>query len=67
MGFPILCEVVREERKDMDLLRTALECLTNAFTTPSHGTAAQAQVSKRSDEPVVCPPTFEASGALNLY
>ncbi len=45
MGFPILCEVVREERKNLELLRTALECLTNAFTTPSHGTAAQAQAS----------------------
>ena len=43
MGFPTLCEVVREERKDVDMLRTALECLTSAFTTHARGSAAQVQ------------------------
>lgn len=41
MGFPILCEVIREERKDLDMLRTALECLTNAFTSPAASVQAQ--------------------------
>ena len=41
MGFPILCEVIREERKDLDVLRTALECLTNAFTSPAASVQAQ--------------------------
>lgn len=27
MGYPILCEVVREEREDLDMLHGALECL----------------------------------------
>lgn len=44
MGFPILCEVVREEHKDVELLRTALECLANAFTAPAHGSGMQQQV-----------------------
>ena len=34
MGFPILCEVVREEREDLDMLRGALECLVLAL---AHG------------------------------
>lgn len=41
MGFPILCEVIREERKDLDMLRTALECLTNAFTSPAASSQVQ--------------------------
>jgi hypothetical protein len=44
MGFPILCEVVREERKDVELVRAALDCLTNAFTAPAHAASTQSQV-----------------------
>lgn len=43
MGFPILCEVVREERRDVELVRAALDCLTNAFTAPAHAASAQSQ------------------------
>lgn len=34
MGFPTLCEVVREEREDLEMLRGALECLVLAL---AHG------------------------------
>ena len=34
MGFPTLCEVVREEREDLEMLRGALETLVLAL---AHG------------------------------
>jgi hypothetical protein len=37
MGLPTLCEVVREERDDLEMLRGALECL--CLSVPASGEA----------------------------
>ena len=44
MGLPILCEVVREERDDLEMLRGALECLCLAVPASSAGDPRRPQV-----------------------
>ncbi len=43
MGLPILCEVVREERDDLEMLRGALECLCLAVPAASGGNPQRPQ------------------------
>ena len=51
MGLPILCEVVREERDELEMLRGALECLCLAVPAASGGNPQRPQVKKAPADP----------------
>jgi hypothetical protein len=53
MGFPVLGEVLREERDDVEMVVGALECLTNALAQPAEprgGPESQVPLAPRAAE-----------------
>lgn len=43
-GLPVLCNIVKEEREDTDMLRAALECLTIAIGNPTQQSESSGKV-----------------------
>ena len=52
MGFPTLCEVVRDEREDLEMLRGALEVLVLAL---AHGQPPHVNPARPQARPGLCP------------
>ena len=40
-GLPVLCDIVRNEQKDIDMLQLALECLVLALSQTGRGSPSQ--------------------------
>ena len=40
-GLPVLCDIVRNEQKDIDMLQLALECLVLALSQTVQGSPSQ--------------------------
>ena len=50
-GLPVLCNIVKEEREDTDMLRAALECLTIAIGNPTQHSESLGKVHQGVEQP----------------